>query len=226
MKRIFILLLALAAALLPLSALAQKGTPATVTVNGSATVSVPADYAKVNLGVETSAAAVADALKENAARIDAVLAALRGAGIAAEDIVTDRFYVYTQYDYAEGRTRSYQVSNALTVTVRDLAQIGSVIDLAMDAGANTCGGITFYSNAADQAADEALAAAIAEARRRAILAAEAGGMTLGRLVSLQEGGGAYNGVRLAKSADLGAGTQILAEGLDFTAQVSATFEMQ
>lgn len=226
MKRIFILLLALAAALLPLAALAQEGTPATVTVNGSATVSVPADYATVNLGVETSAAAVADALKENSARIDAVLAALRGAGIAAEDIVTDRFYVYTQYDYAEVRTRSYQVSNALTVTVRDLAQIGSVIDLAMEAGANTCGGIAFYSNAADQAADEALTAAIAEARRRAALAAEAGGMTLGRLVSLQEGGGAYNGVRLAKSADLSAGTQIFAEGLDFTAQVSATFEMQ
>lgn len=223
MKRIVILLLALALSVLPLFALAE-GAP-TVTVNGTATVSVPADFAKVNLAVETNAPAVADALSENADRMAQVLAALEEAGIAAGDIVTDRFYVYTQYDYT-GENHTYTVTNALTVTVRALSDVGRLIDVALSAGANACNGITFYSDAAAQANDEALTAAIAEARRKAELAAVAAGLTLGDLVSLNESAGSYGGVRLAKAADMAASTAIMPDGLDFTANVSVTFELK
>lgn len=230
MKRICIILLALAL-MLPNLALAEGDKP-TVTVTGSATVSVPADYAVVSLAVETCEKAVADALTGNAQRISQVLAALEQAGIPAADIVTDRFYIYTQYDYSaysedgSALIRGYQVSNALSVTVRDLAQVGSVIDTAIGAGANACSGIAFYSNASAQANDDALLAAVAEARRKAALVAAACGKTLGDMLSLTEEGGYSAGVRYAKSAALDAGTQIMAEGLDFTASVSATFALE
>ncbi len=223
MKRIAMLLLALALAVLPLSSLAEDAP--TVTVNGTATVSVPADYAKVNLAVETNAPAVADALSENADRMAQVLKALEETGIDAEDIVTDRFYVYTQYDYTSD-IHTYTVTNALTVTVRALNDVGRVIDTALSAGANACNGITFYSDAAAQANDDALTAAIAEARRKAELAAAACGKALGGLVSLSESSGSYGGVRLAKAADMAAGTAILPDGLDFTASVSVTFGLK
>lgn len=223
MKRIVIILLALLLSALPLVSLAE-GAP-TVTVNGAATVSVPADYAKVNLAVETNAPAVADALSENADRMAQVLAALADAGIPAEDIVTDRFHVYTQYDYT-GDKHTYNVTNALTVTVRELGDAGRLIDIALSAGANACNGITFYSDAAAQANDDALVAAIAEARRKAELAAVACGKSLGDLVSINESYGSYGGVRLAKAADMTAGTAIMPDGLDFTANVTATFELK
>ena len=224
MKRMLIFVLALMLTALPLAALAEGDAP-TVTVNGAATVSVAADYAQVNLAVETNAPAVADSLSENAARMVQVLSALEEAGVAAEDIVTDRFYVYTQYEYT-GENRTYTVTNALTVTVRQIADTGRVIDVAISAGANTCNGITFYSDAAAQANDDALVTAIAEARRKAELAATACGKTLGDLVSLTESYGSYEGVRYAKSAAADAWTNILPDGLDFTANVTATFELK
>jgi len=223
MKRIVMILAALMLAALPLVSLAENAP--TVTVNGAATVSVAADFAKVSLAVETSAAAVADALSENADRMAQVLQALEEAGIPAADIVTDRFHVYTQYDYT-GQNNTYNVTNALTVTVRELGDVGRVIDTALSAGANACNGISFYSNTAAQANDDALTAAIAEARRKAELAAAACGKTLGDLVSLTEAYGSYGGVRLAKAADMAAGTAILPDGLDFTANVTATFELK
>ena len=79
MKRIVMILLTLALAAMPLVSLAEDAP--TVTVNGAATVSVAADFAKVSLAVETSAAAVADAMSENSDRMAQVLQALEEAGI-------------------------------------------------------------------------------------------------------------------------------------------------
>ena len=231
MKRMMLLFLALVLCLLPLGGLAESGVP-TVTVTGSATVSAAADYAVVSLGVDTVRKAVSDAMAENAAHIDAVLAALKNAGIDEKDIATDRFYVYTQYDYGAvtedggNPIRGYQVSNALSVTVREISAVGSVIDVAISAGANACNGITFYSSQAGSANDDALTAAIAEGHRKAELAAKASGMRLGNLVSLTESSGTYNGVRYAKAAVADAGgTQIIADGLDFSATVVMTYEL-
>ena len=232
MKRMMLLFLALLLCLLPLGGLAEGGAP-TVTVTGSATVSATADYAVVSLGVDTFNQAVSVAMKENAAHIDAVLAALKNAGIDEKDIVTDRFYVYTQYDYGTynedggNPVRGYQVSNALSVTVREISAVGSVIDTAISAGANACNGIAFYSSQAGSANDEALAAAIAEGRRKADLSAQAAGMRLGNLVSVTESSGSYNGVRYAKTAVADAGgTQIIADGLDFSASVVLIYELR
>jgi len=240
MKHILTVLTALllAAALLPAAALAEEAPLRTLTVRGTATVTVPADTAVISLGVETSAQNVADASAQNARRIDAVLAALAEAGIAQEDIKTDYFYVNTLYDYSSfdenggNRIKGYQVTNGLSVTVRTLEDAGKVIDIALQAGANACNGISFRSQQAGEANDDALVSAIAEGRRKAELMAKACGMTLGSLVTITENSGTYGGVLFAKGeaetveAAMDRGTQIISNGLDYTATVIMTFEMK
>lgn len=238
MKRFILsVLLVCCVALLPALAAAEAGT---LTVTGTATVTVEADTAVVSIGVETVDKDVSAAASSNAAKMDAVVAALKALGIDEKDIVTSHYFVSTLYDYSasDGETvpvRGYQVSNSLSVKVRDITQTGAVIDTALKAGANACNGISFTSGAAGEACDQALTAAIAEARRKAALAAEACGGTVGRIVELKEGYGSYGGVTMNKrTAAAGAmveeaadaGTAIIADGLQFSATVTLTVEIE
>lgn len=225
-----ILSVVLIAALLMPAALAD-GDDRLITVTGSASVTVAADTAVVSLGVETTADNVTAAMQENADRVSAVLAALKAEGIAEGDLVTERFYINTVYDYSsiDARIKGYSVSNGLQVTVRDMTQVGHIIDTAFTAGANQCNGVSVTSTQAAQASDQALKAAVAEGQRRAQLLAEAAGVTLGRLISISENNAGfarevYSSTKSVANADMG--TQIIADGLDYSATVVLVFELK
>lgn len=150
------------------------------------------DMATIGLGVVTDGKTAAEALAANGARMSAVLAALRKAGIADRDIQTSNLNVAPQYRYVQDQApvlTGYQVSNQVTVTVRDLKRLGPAVDATVGAGANQVNGISFgladplaAENAAREAAVKALGA-------KADLYARATGHRLVRLVSLSEGGG-------------------------------------
>ena len=228
LKRLSALLLAVL--LLTAAAFAEDAPARRITVQGQATVMAAADTAIVSLGVETTAASVTDAMTENAARIEAVLTALKAAGPAENDLYTERFYISTVYDYSsiESRIIGYTVSNGLSVTVRDMAQVGSLIDQAFAAGANRCDGVSVSSTKAGEASDQALVAAIAEGHRRAELVAAATGDTLGALISVTESGSGYVSMEYSAKgvANADMGTQIIAEGLSYTATVTLVFEVK
>ena len=229
MKKILSVLAALLiAALLIPSALADDDR--TITVTGTASVTVQADTAIVSLAVETTADNVTDAMRENAERITAVLDALKAEGIPEADLVTESFYINTVYDFnsIESRIKGYSVTNGLSVTVRDMSQVGHLIDTAFTAGANQCNGVRVTSTKAGEASDQALADAIAEGRRRAGLVASAAGGSLGRLLSVSENSSGfaretYASAKAVMNADMG--TQIIADGLDYSAAVVLVFEM-
>lgn len=236
MNKLFSILLALMLLALPLVSCAEESAAplATLTVQGSASVTLQPDMAQVSVGVMTQAEAVAEASSANALAMDSVIAALKAAGIAQEDLATENYYVAPQYDYqytSLGNSQKiigYQVSNTLRVTVRQLDGLGQVLDAAMSAGANECYGITFLSSHANEATDQAMALAIAEANRKAELMAAAAGMQLVRMTSLKEGSTSYQGVSynadfLAKGAPT---TTILSNGLDFHFTVEAVYEIQ
>lgn len=224
MKKIFCLMLALAS----LFTFALADMP-TITVNASATVTLPADRAVISIGVRTSAPTAAEASAQNAAAIDTVLAALEAAGVLPEDVATADYSIYPNYVYNDDGTRTligYEITNMLSVSVRDVEQLGTVLDAAIAAGANEMYGITFASTQEQAGQDQALCAAIEEAYRKGQLMAEASGMTLGSVVTIVEGGGSYAVYANAKleSADMAAGaTTIIADGVDVTATVSITF---
>lgn len=236
-----ILLLALCLAL-PTLALAEATptsleellmTPATLTVTGSAQVTVEADQAQVTLGVVTKAPTVEEASNQNAKALAAVIDALKAAGVAEGDMVTENFSVNAQYDYSYGKidddqsVMGYQVSNLLRVTVTDVTRLGALVDAGMKAGANECYGISFQSTKAAEANDQALQAAVAEGARKAQLIAAASGHQLGSLISLEENGNAHGGVAYAMTMDAAkSSTTILADGLTFTATLTMTYEMR
>jgi len=161
-----------------------------IRVSGNATVSLAADTATIQIGVNTRNESVKDAQAENAALMAAVMKALQDAGIEDKDIVTSQFNVYTDYDYStsvlgnETRRQFYCVQNNVSVTIHDLSQIGKVLDAAMDAGANTTYGITFSSTQENAAYQKALTRAVEDAMQKAQVLAAAAQVELTGLVSM------------------------------------------
>ena len=182
MKKLIALILTLAL-MLPAIALAETAAQgATITVSGSAFVTLKADYAQVSVGVSTSAKTVDEATQQNSEAIHTVIEALKAAGVKEDDIATSNYSVHAEYDYSSlggQKLSGYNVTNQLNVIIRDMDHIGATLDKATAAGANNIYNIQFLSTKADAAQDEAIAYAVQDAMRRARLLAEAAGLQLG-----------------------------------------------
>ena len=160
-----------------------------LTVYGHAELKFKPDIATLTIGVTTQALRQADAARENAVKITAVLSALRGAGVADKDILTSGYDVEPQYDdqATPPVLTGYQVSNTVDVTIRDLDRAGAVIDGATQAGATNVSGLSFDLADRTAAEQQALAQAVREAGAKAEAMARAAGITRGPLLSLSEG---------------------------------------
>lgn len=166
-----------------------------ITVQGFGTISAVPDKATLSGGVTTDALTAADALASNSAALNAVLAALKDAGVDAKDIQTSNFSVQPRYgDYSKSgpsglpKIEGYQVSNTVSVRVNDLTRLGPLLDTMVSSGANTINGISFEVTGANEKRDAAREAAVADARRKAELFAKASGAKLGRVMSMSEAG--------------------------------------
>ena len=232
MKKLLAIVLTLAL-LLPALATAEvfAAEGATITVSGSASVTLKADYAQVTVGVSTKAPTVEEASAKNTAAIHAVIAALMEAGVLEDDIATSNYSVGAEYDYSSfgGQTLTgYNVSNQLNVIIRDMEHIGATLDKVTAAGANTIYNIQFLSTQADAAHDEATAYAVQDAMRRAELLAKAAGLQLGSVVSISDSVANYGVmVRSYKSTlDAAAGNSILPDDATVSASVTIVFELK
>ena len=133
---------------LVLTACGGAASPArTLTVTGTGTITLPPDIAYVYIGVHTENADIAQAVASNNAQAQAVVEALENSGIAAKDLQTSNFSVYsmTQTDQFTGKPTgtNYSVDNTVFVTVRDLGKLASFLDAAIRAGANNINSISF-----------------------------------------------------------------------------------
>jgi uncharacterized protein YggE len=182
-------------AALALPSLAQTSSPSpgtggsdrTVTVTGSATIRSAPDEAVVTLGVQTQAPSAQGALQQNASRMNEVMKAILGDGVKPADIATAWVNLYPNYDSGGNVIVSYSAQNQVNVTVRDLSEIGTVIDDAVGAGANLSSGIQFQLSDQNQGVERALAEAVANARAKAEALASAGDVSLGSVVTINEG---------------------------------------
>jgi uncharacterized protein YggE len=122
--------------------------------------------------------------------MDAVLAALRSAGIAARDLRTTLLSLDAVRDYSDGSQRitGYQLSNTVEATVRAIDSTGALVDAALGAGATSLDGLTFRLDDLTEALAEARRLAVADARRRAETLASEAGVGIGRVVGIVEGG--------------------------------------
>jgi uncharacterized protein len=164
-----------------------------VTVTGEATVAVAPDTAMIRLGVGTQEKTAREASEANARQMTGVLAALKDTGVADRDIQTSRLSLQPQYDpnkSGTARLTGFQASNQVTVRIRDIDKLPTVLDRAITAGANEMSGIEFVVSEQSKLLDQARDDAIADARRKADLYAKAAGAKLGRVVSITEEGSA------------------------------------
>jgi len=164
-----------------------------VTVTGEATVAVAPDTAMIRLGVGTQEKTAREASEANARQMTAVLAAIKDTGVADRDIQTSRLSLQPQYDPTKSgtaRLTGFQASNQVTVRIRDIDKLPTVLDRAITAGANEMSGIEFVVSEQSKLLDQARDDAIADARRKAELYAKAAGAKLGRVVSITEEGSA------------------------------------
>ena len=173
--------------------------PRSITVSGEGYVDAKPDMAAVTVGVVTQGSTAATALTDNSARMTALFELLKSLGIDQKDVQTTNLSVSPRYSVPDpaqpnsDRTiTGYDASNDLTVRVRDLSRLGTVLDkFVTTAGANTMRGLSYDFATPEPLLDAARKNAVADAKRKADLYAAAAGIKLGAVQSIGESGGYY-----------------------------------
>ena len=165
-----------------------------LSLSGTGEVLARPDTASINSRVVSNAKTAQAALAANSAAMNSLFRELKAAGIADRDLQTSNFSIvpqYTPYDPKNPapqheRIIGYQVSNGVTVRVRDLDRLGRLIDQMTTAGANRMNGISFYVDKTENLMEEARRKAMADVRRKADLYAEGLGVKLKRVLTISE----------------------------------------
>lgn len=162
----------------------------TISVTGTGKVNVAPDTADVVLAVETTNASLEAAQTEVTENLGSVTTVLTRAGVAAEDIVTSSYNIYPVPEYDrdgnyEG-VSGYQVSATLTVTIRDITQVGAILDAAVAGGATGVFGVSFYVADPAGPARQARTLAVEDARAKADEYATASGVLITGVYSIVE----------------------------------------
>lgn len=214
---------------LPMAAYAEEAAVATITVAGEGVVQAAPDMATLSIGVTTQNPTATEALAANTAAMDGVLARLKAAGVADSDLQTSNLSVnpnFTGYESGAAPTiTSYVAVNQLNVRIKALDSLGVVLDAAVSDGANTLNGLTFGLIDPKPSLAAARKAAVADAMARADLLVAAAGRTLGRVVSITEGGG-YTPPQPMFRMDAAAEPVPVVQGeVGMTASVTMVFEI-
>jgi hypothetical protein len=163
----------------------------TISVSGQGKATAPPDMATIHSGVVTQASTAAQALDANSEAMTRLIAVLQERNIAAKDIQTSNFQVNPEYKpvprgQTEPQIGGYRVTNQVRVQVRNLPELGGILDALVKAGSNNLTGISFGIAEPTGILDEARNVAISDARRRARLYAQAAGVRVGRVMTISE----------------------------------------
>ena len=228
MKKLFVLFIALVMLLTAAAAQAESK----ISVSGTGEIRVSADTAVISLGVSARDKDVLKAQQKVNESIAAIRAALTEQGISEENINTEFINIYVTYDYRDDQeeVEAYNASSTLAIKVTEMDKVGALIDAAFSAGANTLNGISFSASDTSEAKSEALREAVADAKNKADVLAEASGLKITGIESLSEDGvfsyennvgNVYAKMAVAEAAD--AGTVVQAAKLIVSASVSITY---
>lgn len=207
-----------------------------ISVLGDAVIQSQPDTAIVMLAVVTQNASASEAQAENASKSDAVVRAAKVAAGQNAEVKTSGYNLQPQFDYQPNQTpkiTGYIARNSVTVTMSELARVGTVIDAASRAGANSVDNLSFTLRRDEQARSQALTGATREAMSKARVIAEALGGRVVRIVEVQEAG-AYRPpiplraeMRGAIASDAAAqATPIEVGSLEIRAQVQLVAEIE
>lgn len=177
----------------------------TISTSGVGIVTVEPDIATFSVGMESRNEEMKPAQDEVTGEADAITAMLRGSGIADKDIVTSSYQVTPENKYDRNgnfiRIENYVVRMTISVTVRDLTQVGALLDQSVTLGADYVSSISFSVSDPSPHIQEARQLAIADAKQRAVDYALGSDSTLTGLFSLYESSSPQPTARDSSSAN-------------------------
>ncbi len=229
------LFVAVALIALPAHAESEERT-ATITLQGVGEIAAAPDMATLTTGVVTQAETARDALDANNAAATSLMQTLRELGIEDRDLQTSNFSIQPLYEQqlSNSDTRrdpkivGYQVSNSVSVRVRDLDNLGVVLDQMVTSGANSVDGIQFSVSEPADLENQAREAAVSDAMSKAELYADAAGVSLVRILEISEtdyGRPMQENMVMARmSADM-ASVPVASGELTFSSRVSIVWEI-
>ena len=214
----------------PRDRIPQNGT---IVVGGTGRVAVTPDIAELRLGVSVTRPTVAAARLEGAATMDAILTAVTQAGAERRDVRTTLLSVQPRYDYRDDqspRLTGYELANLVEVTVRDLARLGETVDGVLGSGATSMDGLAFRVADPAPAERDARMQAMAIARARAIVLAEAAGLSITGVADIVEGDAVrplapYPKAERIQLASADTGTPVEGGSLEIAVSVTVTFRV-
>lgn len=185
------LALAVAVFLTPAAALADPPAAShTIFTTGYGEILVAPDQATIDIGVIAAAPSAEAALHSDSAKMARVVAAIKGQGIEEASIQTSEFSIDAVHpklangEVDESRTTGYSVTNKVTVLVHDLTKVAAIVDAALTAGANASNAVSFDVKDHRRYDDQAMAAAVRDARHRAEIMAAPEHATVGGVLTM------------------------------------------
>jgi len=160
-----------------------------ITVSAEALISVEPDQAEIDIGVVAEAKTAAQAAKDNAARLAAVIAEVKKIIKAGDQTKTVGYSVTPTYRYPkDGKPEivGYTATNVVQVKMASIQDVGRLIDATTAAGANRVQRLVFTLKDQDAAQREALRNATTKAKQKAEDVAKALGVKIVRVMSVTE----------------------------------------
>lgn len=181
----------------PQLALGDNNSEHTILVNGVGRVKIKPDIAYIYIGVHTERPTASEAVSANNNSTTNLMDAIKANGVATEDIQTSNFSIWQNTPYGPDGLpagTSYVVDNTVYLTVRNLEQLGDLLDAAVQAGANNINSIQFDVADKSTALSDARKEAVKAAYEQATELAGAAGVTLGEITHIEytDGGQTYN----------------------------------
>lgn len=227
--------LALAAVLLPVAmAFADEARTRTVSVSGQGEISAEPDLAHVTLGVEARRPTLAEARSEVTAAVERLLALTKSLGIDPRLVNATRVQVLPEYSWNDkDRQRillGYFVSRQVQVELRNLEQLGTLLERAVDAGANQVSDPVLDSSRRKDLERDAMTRAVQDARQNAETLAKAAGAKLGNVRALNASAAGpvvpvYRAKMVMAEASMAPEATFQAGDMKFSAMVSAEYDL-
>jgi uncharacterized protein YggE len=195
-----------------------------ITVTGTGTVATVPNRSSFTFGVSAQGATAVDALATDSSRMQKLIAALRGTGIASDSLQTSSVSLSPRMNDSGDTVVGYSASNSVTVTIDGIDRAGAIVDTAVAAGANQLDGPNLTMSDQSSLYKQALGKAVDDARGKAQALAAASGLHVGAVTSVAEQSGAPNPVPFdTAAASLSSGTPVEAGSQQITATVTVTF---
>lgn len=173
-----------------------ESTTPTLSVTGQGEVKAKPDVASLNIGITSKGKTANEATRANATLAQKLVDTLIANGIVEKDIQTSNVSVYPIYksgdpDFYNDSSKiiGYQANNQVNATIRDIDDVGHIIDVVALAGNYTISGVNFSLDKKDPFEADALKKAVSDARRKADVVAAAAGKSINGIKKIVIGSG-------------------------------------